>query len=156
MIDLLVVRKDSLGNVMTTTASDLDFEEATAFGSYVGSLAGYKTGGDEGMDYGAIAGAAELADGHVFDETGSQPMAQSAADFERLQQLRVRLQAPLEREGLTRTELAVEIGIDQELVAFSERHCVPSRNEASTRVRARARRDMTVPIGICTMSAMVR
>ena len=68
MIDLLVVRKDSLGNVMTTTASDLDFEEATEFGSYVGSLAGYKSSGEAGLDYGAIAGAAELADGHVFDE----------------------------------------------------------------------------------------
>jgi hypothetical protein len=68
VIDMLIVRKDSLGNVMTTTASDLDFEEATAFGSYVGSLAGYKTRGEEGLDYGAIAGAAELADGHVFDE----------------------------------------------------------------------------------------
>lgn len=85
VIDLLVVRKDSLGNVMTTTASDLDFEEATEFGSYVGSLAGYKSGGEEGMDYGAIAGAAELADGHVFDEgdvfrvTQSLPNDTSAA-----------------------------------------------------------------------------
>lgn len=85
VIDLLVVRKDSLGNVMTTTASDLDFEEATAFGSYVGSLAGYKSGGEDGMDYGAIAGAAELADGHVFDEgdvfrvTQSLPNDTSAA-----------------------------------------------------------------------------
>jgi hypothetical protein len=85
VIDLLVVRKDSLGNVMTTTASDLDFEEATAFGSYVGSLAGYKSSGEEGMDYGAIAGAAELADGHVFDEgdvfrvTQSLPNDTSAA-----------------------------------------------------------------------------
>ena len=85
MIDLLVVRKDSLGNVMTTTASDLDFEEATEFGSYVGSLAGFKTAGEEGMDYGAIAGAAELADGHVFDEgdvfrvTQSLPNDTSAA-----------------------------------------------------------------------------
>ena len=85
MIDLLVVRKDSLGNVMTTTASDLDFQEATEFGSYVGSLAGVKTLGEEGMDYGAIAGAAELADGHVFDEgdifrvTQSLPNDTSAA-----------------------------------------------------------------------------
>lgn len=85
MIDLLVVRKDSLGNVMTTTASDLDFQEATEFGSYVGSLAGFKTLGEEGMDYGAIAGAAELADGHVFDEgdifrvTQSLPNDTSAA-----------------------------------------------------------------------------
>ena len=70
---------------MTTTASDLDFQEATEFGSYVGSLAGFKTLGEEGMDYGAIAGAAELADGHVFDEgdifrvTQSLPNDTSAA-----------------------------------------------------------------------------
>ena len=74
---MLIVRKDSLGNVMTTTASDLDFEEATAFGSYVGSLAGYKTGGEAGLDYGAIAGAAELADGHVFDESDVFRVTQS-------------------------------------------------------------------------------
>ncbi len=65
---MLAVRKDSLGNVMVSTASDLNFEEATAFGSYVGSLAGYRTAGAEGLEFGAIAGAAELADGHVFDE----------------------------------------------------------------------------------------
>jgi hypothetical protein len=85
VIDLLVVRKDSLGNVMTTTASDLDFEEATEFGSYVGSLAGYKSSGEAGLDYGAIAAAAELADGHVFDEqdvfrvTQSLPIDTTAA-----------------------------------------------------------------------------
>jgi hypothetical protein len=77
VIDMLVVRKDSLGNVMTTTASDLDFEEATEFGSYVGSLAGYKSSGEAGRDYGAIAGAAELADGHVFDETDVFRVTQS-------------------------------------------------------------------------------
>jgi hypothetical protein len=77
VIDMLVVRKDSLGNVMTTTASDLDFEEATEFGSYVGALAGYKSSGEVGRDYGAIAGAAELADGHVFDETDVFRVTQS-------------------------------------------------------------------------------
>lgn len=74
---MLVVRKDSLGNVMTTTASDLDFEQATEFGSYVGSLAGEKSSGEAGRDYGAIAGAAELADGHVFDETDVFRVTQS-------------------------------------------------------------------------------
>jgi uncharacterized membrane protein len=68
VIDLLLVRKDELGNVMVTTASDLDWEEAVSFGSYVGSLAGYAASGPAGIEKGAIAGAAELADGHLFDQ----------------------------------------------------------------------------------------
>jgi len=68
VIDLLMVRKDPQGNVMVTTASDLDFREATALGSYFGALAGVAAAGPEGFERGAIAGAAELADGHVFDE----------------------------------------------------------------------------------------
>jgi uncharacterized membrane protein len=68
VIDLLVVRKDGAGNVMVSTATDLDWEEAVAFGSYVGSLAGFAAFGAEGIEPGAIAGAAELADGHLFDE----------------------------------------------------------------------------------------
>src|SRR6187397_369769 len=68
IVDLLLVRKDELGNVMVTTASDLDWEEAVAFGSYVGALAGYRADGAAGIEQGAIAGAAELADGHLFDE----------------------------------------------------------------------------------------
>ena len=39
VIDLLLVRKDGMGNVMVTTASDLDWQEAVSFGSYVGALA---------------------------------------------------------------------------------------------------------------------
>ena len=68
IVDLLLVRKDSLGNVMVTTASDLDWEEAVSFGSYVGALAGYAAAGPAGIEQGAMAGAAELADGHLFDE----------------------------------------------------------------------------------------
>ena len=68
VIDLLMVRKDPQGKVMVTTASDLDFAEATAIGSYFGALAGFAAAGPEGFECGAIAGAAELADGHVFDE----------------------------------------------------------------------------------------
>jgi uncharacterized membrane protein len=68
VIDMLVVRKDAQGKALVATASDLDFEEATALGSYFGALAGFASGGPEGFDRGAIAGAAELADGHVFDE----------------------------------------------------------------------------------------
>ena len=68
IVDLLLVRKDELGNVMVTTASDLDWQEAVSFGSYVGALAGYAASGPAGIEKGAMAGAAELADGHLFDQ----------------------------------------------------------------------------------------
>ena len=68
VIDMLIVRKDSEGKALVATASDLDFGEATALGSYFGALAGFAAAGPAGFDRGAIAGAAELADGHVFDE----------------------------------------------------------------------------------------
>jgi uncharacterized membrane protein len=68
IIDLLLVRKDGGGNVMVTTGSDLDWEEAVSFGSYVGALAGFAAFGPAGIERGAMAGAAELADGHLFDE----------------------------------------------------------------------------------------
>ena len=63
-----VARTPAEGRVTVMTASDLDWEEATSFGSYVGALAGFRAAGPEGLERGAIAGAAELADGHVFDE----------------------------------------------------------------------------------------
>jgi uncharacterized membrane protein len=68
IIDLLLVRKDELGNVLVTTASDLDWQEAVSFGSYVGALAGYAAAGPAGIEQGAMAGAAELADGHLFNQ----------------------------------------------------------------------------------------
>ena len=77
IIDLLVVRKDEEGRVMTMTASDLDWEEATSFGSYVGALAGYGAAGPEGVEPGAMAGAAELADGHLFNENDAFRVTQS-------------------------------------------------------------------------------
>jgi uncharacterized membrane protein len=77
IIDLLVVRKDDQGQVMVMTSSDLDWEEATAFGSYVGALAGYGAAGPEGVERGAMAGAAELADGHLFNENDTFRVTQS-------------------------------------------------------------------------------
>ena len=68
IVDLLLVRKDDLGNVMVTTATDLDWQEAVSFGSYIGALAGYAAAGPAGIERGAMAGAAELADGHLFDQ----------------------------------------------------------------------------------------
>jgi uncharacterized membrane protein len=77
IIDLLVIRKDAEGRVMSMTSSDLDWEEATAFGSYVGALAGFGAAGPEGIERGAIAGAAELADGHLFDEEDAFRLTQA-------------------------------------------------------------------------------
>jgi uncharacterized membrane protein len=68
IIDLLAVRKDGSGAAAVLTASDLEWEEATQFGAYLGTLIGFGTGGPEGADRGAIAGAAEMADGHLFNE----------------------------------------------------------------------------------------
>jgi uncharacterized membrane protein len=66
VVDMIVVRKDEVGAVAVLTASDLEWEEATQFGAYVGMLVGFGAAGADGADRGAIAGAAELADGHLF------------------------------------------------------------------------------------------
>jgi uncharacterized membrane protein len=68
IIDLIVVRKDRSGAILTVAASDLDWEEATQFGAYIGTLVGLGADGVEGAERGAMAGAAEMADGHLFDE----------------------------------------------------------------------------------------
>lgn len=68
IVDMLVVRKDPTGAVAVLTASDLEWEEATQFGAYVGTIVGFGAGGVAGAERGAIAGAAELADGHLFDD----------------------------------------------------------------------------------------
>jgi uncharacterized membrane protein len=77
LIDLLVVRKDSTGAIATLTASDLDWEEASSFGALIGALMGWGAGGPEGIATGAIAGAAELADGHAFGEESRRALADS-------------------------------------------------------------------------------
>jgi uncharacterized membrane protein len=77
IIDLLLVRKDEEGRVMVMTSSDLDWDEATAFGSYVGALAGLGAAGPEGIERGSMAGAAELADGHLFNENDTFRVTQS-------------------------------------------------------------------------------
>ena len=68
IVDLLLVRKDESGAISHLKASDLDWEEAAAFGEVAGALAGFAAGGPEAAGQGAIAGMAELMDGHLFDE----------------------------------------------------------------------------------------
>jgi uncharacterized membrane protein len=68
LIDMLVIRKDASGRVATLTASDLEWEEATSFGAMIGGLIGLGFAGEEGAEVGAMTGALELADGHVFSD----------------------------------------------------------------------------------------
>jgi uncharacterized membrane protein len=69
MIDLLFVKKDESGSVEVLQSSDLGHDEAMEFGALVGALIGLGEGGEEGMEAAALAGAAELDDGHVFDDS---------------------------------------------------------------------------------------
>jgi uncharacterized membrane protein len=80
VIDLLVVRKDSTGAVATLTATDLDWEDATQYGAYVGTLIGLGAGGVDGADRGAIAGAAEFADGHLFNADDAWRLAEAVPE----------------------------------------------------------------------------
>jgi uncharacterized membrane protein len=67
IVDMLLVRKDSMGDVTVATSTDLDWSEAVSFGEFVGAMAALASGGIAEMERGAIAGAAEMADGHLFD-----------------------------------------------------------------------------------------
>ena len=68
LIDLLFVKKNEDGEIEVQQRSDLNADEAEQFGAIVGALVGFGADGDEGASYGAVAGAAELEDGHVFDD----------------------------------------------------------------------------------------
>ena len=68
LIDLLFVKKNEEGELEVVQRSDLSADEAEQFGAIVGALVGFGADGEEGASYGAVAGAAELEDGHVFDD----------------------------------------------------------------------------------------
>jgi uncharacterized membrane protein len=68
LIDLLLVTKNDDGELEVIQESDLSQEEAMEFGAIVGALVGFGAGGEEEMERSAVAGAAELEDGHLFDE----------------------------------------------------------------------------------------
>jgi len=65
LVDLLAVRKTEDGVIESIQRSDLEPDEALAFGAAVGALIGLGAGGEEGMELGGLR---ELADGHVFDD----------------------------------------------------------------------------------------
>jgi len=68
LVDLLVVSKTDDGDLDVVQISDLTNDEAEEFGAIVGALVGFGAGGEDGAELGALAGASELADGHVFDD----------------------------------------------------------------------------------------
>jgi len=67
LVDLLVVRKDDDGNVMTVQTSDLTTDEAMELSAVIGALIGFGTGEEDMVDAGALAGAAAGEDGHLID-----------------------------------------------------------------------------------------
>jgi uncharacterized membrane protein len=68
VIDALVVWKDEEGNVAVLQDSDLTQDEAMEYGAVIGGLIGLGMAGEEGLEAGAEAGAAALADGHLIDD----------------------------------------------------------------------------------------
>jgi uncharacterized membrane protein len=69
LIDLLVVQKHENGEIEAIQDSDLTQEESMEFGALIGALVGFGAGGEEEAERAAVAGAAELSDGHIFHET---------------------------------------------------------------------------------------
>ena len=66
LIDMIFVTNNR-GVVETIQTSDLSTEEAEEFGAIVGALIGAGMG-DDNVEAGMVAGAAEGADGHMLDE----------------------------------------------------------------------------------------
>ena len=77
VVDLLAVRKTEDGVIEAIQRSDLDADEAIAFGAAVGALIGLGAGGEDGMELGAVWGMRELADGHIFDDEDKWRVADS-------------------------------------------------------------------------------
>ena len=68
LLDLLVVAKHEGGDLESVQMSDLSTGEAEEFGALIGALVGFGAAGEEGAEAGALEGARDLADGHLFDE----------------------------------------------------------------------------------------
>jgi hypothetical protein len=66
LIDLLAVHKNDDGSIDKIEISDDD--ELLKLGAVAGALIGFGAAGEEGAEVGALAGAAAMADGSIFDE----------------------------------------------------------------------------------------
>jgi uncharacterized membrane protein len=69
LVDLVVVAKDTEGEIAAVEVSDLSQEEAAEFGAIAGALVGLGAAGEEGAEAGALVGAESAAeDGVLGDE----------------------------------------------------------------------------------------
>jgi uncharacterized membrane protein len=69
VIDALAVHKDAQGEIEVAHLSNLTKDEAIELGSKVGALIGLGIEGEDGLEAGAVAGAAAAADGvEVFSD----------------------------------------------------------------------------------------
>jgi uncharacterized membrane protein len=66
VVDLLMVRKNADGSVDKIEISDED--ELMKLGAVAGALIGLGAAGEEGAEVGALAGAAAMADGTMYDD----------------------------------------------------------------------------------------
>ena len=77
VIDLLLVTKHGDGTLESRQATDLAPGEAAELGALVGALVGLAAGGDE--EAAAAAGAADLADAHLFGESEIRDVGEAIA-----------------------------------------------------------------------------
>ncbi len=69
VIDLVVVAKDTAGDIVSVDISDLTDDERQQFGAIAGALIGLGAeGNEEGMEAGALAGAEAAEDGILGDD----------------------------------------------------------------------------------------
>jgi uncharacterized membrane protein len=67
LVDVVVVRKNEDGSVERLEHSDLTTDEAEEFGATIGALIGLGIDGEEGMEAGAVLGAAAVSDGSILN-----------------------------------------------------------------------------------------
>lgn len=68
LVDLVVLAKDTQGEIAAVEVSDLSKEEAEEFGAIAGALVGLGAAGEEGAEVGALAGAESAADDGVLGD----------------------------------------------------------------------------------------
>lgn len=68
LLDLMVVRKDEAGELQVQQIPELDEREAEEFGDLIGALVGFAAEGEDEVSWAAVAGAAELEGGRVFED----------------------------------------------------------------------------------------
>jgi uncharacterized membrane protein len=85
LVDMVVVSKDTDGEIFGVELSDLSDDQRAEFGAIAGALIGLGAEGDEeGMEAGAVLGAEAAEDGVLGDETmwsiaDTMPMGTTAA-----------------------------------------------------------------------------